>query len=103
MAKQELPQRGASAKARASAAERRDASERHGAVQPAARAPSSVMRLAAEVERLQAELAAMRAKLADVEAKVDIDPLLDIFNRRGFARERSRALSFVARYGTRAA
>jgi diguanylate cyclase (GGDEF)-like protein len=65
--------------------------------------PSTVSRLAAEVERLQAELASMRAKVSELEAKVDVDPLLDIFNRRGFERELKRATSFVTRYGSQAA
>ena len=65
--------------------------------------PSTAMRLVAEVEQLRAELAAARARLAELEAKADIDPLLDIFNRRGFARELKRALAYVQRYGTRAA
>src|SRR5688572_24208572 len=68
---------------------------------PARRADPAV--LAAEVERLQAELAATRAQVRELEAKVDIDPLLGIFNRRGFERELSRSLAYVKRYGTRAA
>jgi diguanylate cyclase (GGDEF)-like protein len=83
---------------------RRIAAEREASDQrPAPAAPSAVNRLAAEVERLQAELASMRTKLAELEAKVDVDPLLDIFNRRGFERELKRALAYVARYGTQAA
>jgi diguanylate cyclase (GGDEF)-like protein len=70
------------------------------AIAPAVAVPR---RLVAEVERLQAELASVRAKLAELEATANIDPLLDIFNRRGFERELKRALSFVARYGTQAA
>lgn len=66
-------------------------------------ARSAAMRLAAEVERLQAELASAQAQLAELEAKANIDPLLDIFNRRGFERELKRALSFVTRYATPAA
>ena len=61
------------------------------------------MHLAAEVDRLQAELAAARAKLAELEARADVDPLLDIFNRRGFERELKRALAYVKRYATPAA
>lgn len=68
---------------------------------PAAR--SAGMTLLDEVERLQNDLAAARAKLSELEAKADIDPLLDIFNRRGFERELKRALAYVKRYGTRAA
>jgi diguanylate cyclase (GGDEF)-like protein len=71
-------------------------------IAPAA-ARSTAMRLAAEVERLEAELAATRARIAELEARANIDPLLDIFNRRGFERELKRALSFVSRYGTPAA
>jgi diguanylate cyclase (GGDEF)-like protein len=85
-------------------AKRRIAPEREGSDQRTAPAtPSAVNRLAAEVERLQVELASMRAKLAELEAKVDVDPLLDIFNRRGFERELKRALAYVTRYGTHAA
>ena len=61
------------------------------------------MRLAAEVERLRLELAAARAKVAELEATADVDPLLDIFNRRGFERELKRALAYVKRYATPAA
>ena len=74
----------------------------HAALAPP-EAPSTAMRLAVEVERLQAELAATRAKVAELEARADVDPLLDIFNRRGFARELDRALAYVKRYGTPAA
>jgi diguanylate cyclase (GGDEF)-like protein len=66
-------------------------------------ASSSAMRLLAEVERLQAELLAMRAKMAELEATADVDPLLNIFNRRGFLRELDRALAYVKRYDTSAA
>lgn len=73
-------------------------------VSPApAGAPSTATRLAAEVDRLRAELAAARAKVAELEAKADVDPLLDIFNRRGFLRELERALAYVRRYGNPAA
>jgi len=83
-------------------ADRRAAPE--STTKPAAkRAASAVMQLAAEVDRLQAELAATRAKVAELEARADVDPLLDIFNRRGFERELKRALAYVTRYGTQAA
>lgn len=69
------------------------------------RAPSraSVMRLAAEVDALAAELEASRARIADLEARVDIDPLTDVLNRRGFERELKRSLAYVKRYGASAA
>jgi diguanylate cyclase (GGDEF)-like protein len=74
-----------------------------GAQAEAERVPSAAMRLTAEVDRLQAELAAARAKVAELEARADVDPLLDIFNRRGFERELTRALAYVKRYATPAA
>lgn len=68
-----------------------------------ARSRSSVMRLAAEVDALAAELQASRARIAELEARVDIDPLTDVLNRRGFERELKRSLAFVKRYGASAA
>jgi diguanylate cyclase (GGDEF)-like protein len=64
---------------------------------------SSFMRLAAEVDKLAAALAASRAHIADLEARVDVDPLTDVLNRRGFERELARSLAYVKRYGTSAA
>ena len=63
----------------------------------------SVTALLAENERLKRELAVARARVGELEARADIDPLLDILNRRGFERELKRALSHVRRYGTQAA
>jgi diguanylate cyclase (GGDEF)-like protein len=62
----------------------------------------SVTALLAENERLKRELAVARARVGELEARADIDPLLDILNRRGFERELKRALSLVKRYGTQA-
>jgi diguanylate cyclase (GGDEF)-like protein len=70
---------------------------------PKKAARSVAMRLAAEVDRLQAELAAARAQVAQLEARADVDPLLDILNRRGFERELRRSLAYVRRYGASAA
>src|SRR6476619_1275164 len=56
--------------------------------------------LLAEVERLRREIAVARARIGELEARADIDPLLDILNRRGFERELKRALAYVNRYGT---
>jgi diguanylate cyclase (GGDEF)-like protein len=64
---------------------------------------SVVMRLAAEVDALAAKLEASRARITDLEARVDIDPLTDTLNRRGFERELNRSLAYVKRYGTSAA
>jgi diguanylate cyclase (GGDEF)-like protein len=63
----------------------------------------SVTSLLAENERLKRELAVARARVGELEARADVDPLLDILNRRGFERELKRALSHVKRYGTQAA
>jgi diguanylate cyclase (GGDEF)-like protein len=63
----------------------------------------SITAVLAENERLKRELAVARARVGELEARADIDPLLDILNRRGFERELKRALSQVKRYGTQAA
>ncbi len=69
------------------------------------RAPSraAVMRLAAEVDALAAELEASRARINELETRIDIDPLTEIRNRRGFFRELERSLAYVKRYGASAA
>ena len=59
--------------------------------------------LRAEIERLRRDLARAEGKIAELEARADVDPLLDILNRRGFERELSRSLAFVKRYGAAAA
>ena len=71
----------------------------------ASRLPSRavVMRLAAEVDALAAQLQDLRARILDLEARVDVDPLTDVLNRRGFERELKRSLAYVKRYGTSAA
>ena len=56
--------------------------------------------LAAEVERLKGELDEARERIAALEARADIDPLLEVLNRRGFERELKRSLAYVKRYGT---
>ena len=59
--------------------------------------------LVAEVERLAAELAASHARISELEAHVDVDPLTETLNRRGFERELKRAVAYVKRYGVSAA
>jgi diguanylate cyclase (GGDEF)-like protein len=59
--------------------------------------------LLAEIERLKREVAVARARIGELEARADIDPLLDILNRRGFERDVKRAIAYVKRYGTQAA
>ncbi|MBI2715872.1 MAG: GGDEF domain-containing protein [Rhizobiales bacterium] len=67
----------------------------------AAVAPAAL--LLAEIERLKAELIKAEWQIAELEARADVDPLLDILNRRGFDRELKRSLAYVKRYGTAAA
>jgi len=64
---------------------------------------AAAMRLAAEVDALAAELEASRARILELEARIDIDPLTEIRNRRGFERELARSLAYVKRYGASAA
>ena len=59
--------------------------------------------LLAEIERLQADLARAQRTIAELEARADIDPLLDILNRRGFERELKRSLAYLQRYRGEAA
>src|SRR4029079_13982337 len=63
----------------------------------------SLTALLAENERLKRELAVARARVSDLEARADVDPLLDILNRRGFERELKRSRAQVRRYGTQPA
>ncbi len=64
-------------------------------------APSE--RLLADNERLRQQLAEAERKIAELEARADVDPLLEILNRRGFERELVRSLAYVQRYGSGAA
>jgi diguanylate cyclase (GGDEF)-like protein len=74
------------------------------AVKPAkSRSRAAAVRLNAEVERLAAELQASRERVANLEATLDIDPLTETLNRRGFERELKRSLAYVKRYGATAA
>jgi diguanylate cyclase (GGDEF)-like protein len=77
------------------------AAEEPGAPKPRARMAAA--RLAAEVDRLAAELEASRARITELEARIDIDPLTETLNRRGFERELKRSLAYVKRYGVSAA
>jgi len=59
--------------------------------------------LLAEIERLKVELALAQATIADLETRADVDPLLEILNRRGFERELKRSLAYLQRYKGEAA
>jgi diguanylate cyclase (GGDEF)-like protein len=78
---------------------------KHAGAAKAQRPPSRaiVMRLAAEVDALAAQLKNSRTRIQELEARVDIDPLTDVLNRRGFERELKRSLAYVKRYGVSAA
>lgn len=58
--------------------------------------------LLAEVVRLRRALTDANERIAELEARADVDPLLDVLNRRGFERELTRSLAYFERYGTRA-
>jgi diguanylate cyclase (GGDEF)-like protein len=59
--------------------------------------------LLAEIERLKSELIRAELKVSELELRADVDPLLDILNRRGFERELKRSLSYLQRYQGEAA
>ena len=59
-----------------------------------------VAELEAEVARLRQELEDSQALLAETERLADEDTLAPVANRRAFARELRRLVSFAARYGT---
>lgn len=65
--------------------------------------PTAEPALEAELARLRQELADARRRIVELEAHADIDPLLEILNRRGFERELARSLAYVQRYDTVAA
>jgi len=65
-------------------------------------ADASSRELFAEVVRLRRALAEANERVAELEARADVDPLLDVLNRRGFERELTRSLAYFERYGTRA-
>jgi diguanylate cyclase (GGDEF)-like protein len=50
------------------------------------------------IRRLKSELAKARRRIADLTASAERDFLLDIFNRRGFARELDRSIAYIRRY-----
>ena len=83
-----------------SARGRRDERDDQAERKPARTASRALaQRLAAEVDALAAQLAASQARISELEARVDIDPLTDVLNRRGFERELRRSLAYVKRYG----
>jgi len=70
---------------------------------PAGSTAVTISLLQAEIERYKAELLKAEWRIAELEARADVDPLLDILNRRGFDRELARSLAYVRRYSAAAA
>jgi diguanylate cyclase (GGDEF)-like protein len=70
---------------------------------PGDRDDSSPGSLRDELDRLREELIWAKCKISELEERTELDPLLDIFNRRGFERELKRSISYLARYGGEAA
>ena len=82
---------------------RRQAASSERLESPKSRAPAVAARLTAEVERLAAELKASQSRIGELEARIDVDPLTETLNRRGFERELKRSLAYVKRYAVNAA
>jgi diguanylate cyclase (GGDEF)-like protein len=64
---------------------------------------SSAALLLAEIERLKGDIASAQRRISELETRADIDPLLEILNRRGFERELKRSLAYLQRYKGEAA
>ena len=69
----------------------------------AGKSPRTLIKLqvpatAPTIRRLRAELARAQARIAELQASAETDFLLDVLNRRGFARELTRAVAYIARY-----
>ncbi len=73
------------------------------ALRPGNPAVAPAALLLAEIERLKSELIRAEHKVSELELRADVDPLLDILNRRGFERELKRSLAYLQRYQGEAA
>ncbi len=63
---------------------------------------AALMTLIEDVRALRSELAHARNRIGELETLADRDPMLDVLNRRAFARELNRALAMIDRYQLRA-
>lgn len=66
------------------------------------RVREALMSLLKELQTLRAELAEAQERMGDLEKLADHDSLLDVYNRRAFARELERALAMMDRYAMQA-
>ena len=66
------------------------------------RVRAALISLMDEIRLLRTEITQSKKRMDDLEILADRDPLLDIFNRRAFAREIERGLSMVDRYSMQA-
>ena len=69
-----------------------------GAAKPARRRTEIGAGATASIRGLRAQLGQALRRIAELEATADTDFLLDIPNRRGFARELHRAVAYIKRY-----
>jgi diguanylate cyclase (GGDEF)-like protein len=63
---------------------------------------AALARLTSQVQSLQADRVRLNQKLTEAENLADTDTLVPVFNRRAFARELTRVISFAQRYGVQA-
>ncbi len=66
------------------------------------RVRKALISLVNDMQDLRAELAETKTRLGELEQLADRDPLLNVLNRRAFARELDKALAMIARHGMRA-
>jgi diguanylate cyclase (GGDEF)-like protein len=79
------------------------AADKPDALRPGNPALAPAVLLLVEIERLKSELIRAELKVSELELRADVDPLLDILNRRGFERELKRSLAYLQRYQGEAA
>ncbi len=63
---------------------------------------AALISLAEDIRVLREELKQAKDRIGELETLADRDPMLDIYNRRAFAREMDRALGMIDRYQLRA-
>src|ERR1700733_171505 len=86
------------AKRRKSAAAERKAAPSGGRRRKVPPPPVALTEAQSTVHRLRTELARALKRIDELQAHADTDFLLDILNRRGFARELSRSVAYIKRY-----